>query len=210
MIAPAASVSVSSLPKRGASTWRHAQPGRSPRADAAAAGHELADRLVEPTRLHGPSSSPRRASPSTNGSRMKLVTSSRAIVRAALKVAGRERRQIEPATARADRARAGARAPPASASPAAKAPMIAAYARYGGGAVGRSVTTSMEATLGRSGRVQNNRRLSADRRPADGGRDPGRRAEGRRALPDAARRDRHRQDGDDGMDDRAGRPARRS
>ena len=47
---------------------------------------------------------------------------------------------------------------------------------------------------------------TTDRRPADGGRDPGRRAQGRRAVPDTARSHRHRQDGHDGLDDRGGRP----
>ena len=47
---------------------------------------------------------------------------------------------------------------------------------------------------------------SADRRPAAGDREARRVDRGGRALPDPARRDRHRQDGDDGVDHREGRP----
>ena len=50
--------------------------------------------------------------------------------------------------------------------------------------------------------------VRADRRPAAGDRDARRRAPRGRALPDAARRDRHRQDRDDGVDHRAGPEAR--
>ena len=49
-----------------------------------------------------------------------------------------------------------------------------------------------------------------DRRPAAGDRGARERAAGGRALSDAARRDRHREDRDDGVDHRAGAAARRS
>ena len=56
------------------------------------------------------------------------------------------------------------------------------------------------------GHARDRGHVQADRRPATGDR----RALGldprRRALPDAARRDRNRQDGDDGLDHREGRP----
>ena len=55
------------------------------------------------------------------------------------------------------------------------------------------------------GELQDLGRLPADRRPAAGDRDARRVDQGRQPLPDAARRDRHRQDGDDGVDHRAGR-----
>ena len=56
-------------------------------------------------------------------------------------------------------------------------------------------------------RVQAQPRLHADRRPAEGDRRAGRGAGGGRAVPDPARRDRHRQDLHDGGDDRRGAAA---
>ena len=63
-----------------------AEAGGGPRADAAAARDELADRLLQVSGLDGVLAASC-ASPSTNGARTKLVTSSRASVRAALNVA---------------------------------------------------------------------------------------------------------------------------
>src|SRR3954469_25483301 len=136
---------------------------------------------------------------------MKLVTSSLAIVRAALNDAIESVARSSQVWSRGSRSRRRA-TPPASASPPAKTPMILAYASYGGRTSGL-VVTAMEATLGPNGRVQNKRLLSTDRGPADGDRDAGRRPRRRRPYADARGRDRHRQDRDDGLDDREGRPA---
>src|SRR6185436_17656759 len=142
----------------------------------------------------------------TNGSRMKLVTSSRAIVRAALNDA--IERVVRSSQVWSRGSRSSRRAtPPANASPPAKTPMILAYASSGGRTFGLFVLTAMEATLGPNGRVQNKRLLSTDRRPADGGCDPGRRARGRGPHADTRGGDRYRKDRDDGLDDREGRPA---
>ena len=65
---------------------------------------------------------------------------------------------------------------------------------------GRSLTSA-------GARVQPQLRLLADGRPAAGDRVAGRGGRGRRAVPDAARRDRHRQDVHDGGHDREARPA---
>ena len=54
--------------------------------------------------------------------------------------------------------------------------------------------------------VQDTGRLPADGRPAEGDRAAREKPRGRRALPDAARRDRHREDRDDGPDHREDRP----
>ena len=127
----AASDHVSSRPKRGASDLRRREAGGDPRADAAAARDELADRLRRSPVSTG-SSSPVPASPSTNGSRMKLVTSSRAIVRAALNVASDEHDEVERrvlvARVAAERAREQRRR---AASPPANVPMIAGVRRRG-------------------------------------------------------------------------------
>src|SRR4051812_3996934 len=137
---------------------------------------------------------------------MKLVTSSLAIVRAALNDAIESVARSSQVWSRGSRSRRRA-TPPANASPPAKTPMILAYASYGGRTSGRLVVTAMEATLGPNGRVQNKRLLSSDRGPADGDRDPGRRPRRGRSHADARGRDRHRQDRDDGLDDRESRPA---
>src|SRR3954470_17808923 len=144
------------------------------------------------------SSPPSCAAPSTNGSRRKLVTSSRARVRAALNDATDSTKKSSGVWHAGLRPSMRA-APPATPRPPTKTPRIAAYASYGG-----LLTVAIEATLGRNARVQNIRRLPADGGPADRDRDARRGFARRRSLPDAGRRDRHRQDRDDGLDDRGG------
>src|SRR5439155_11619458 len=90
------------------------------------------------------------ASPFTNGSRRKLVTSSRASVRAALNDANERTAKSSGVWHAGLRSKIFA-ATPASPTPPRKVPMIAAYASYGG--LSRrarvSVATAIEATLDR-------------------------------------------------------------
>ena len=107
----AASVQVRIRPNRGASTCVALEPGCDPGADAARARHELADRLPHVAGLDG-SSSPPCAWPSTNGSRMKLVTSSLRDRARRLERRGAEDREVERgvlARVAVERAREGAR-----------------------------------------------------------------------------------------------------
>src|SRR5438477_6323771 len=107
------------------------------------------------------SSSPSCASPSTNGSRRKLVTSSRARVRAALNDAAESTTKSSADWQAGLRSKTRA-ASPATPRPPAKTPMIAAYASYGGELLDRSATTVIEATLARNARLQNTGRVPAD------------------------------------------------
>ena len=139
--------------------------------------------------------------PSTNGSRTKLVTSSRASVRAALNVAAAEHDEVERrlalrvAVEQRGRARRRPRAGREGAHDQRRRPRRAGVRR--GARHGRT-------TLTRDAGVQDIRTPTS--RPATSRQAIAQLAEsisGGRALPDAARRDRHRQDGDDGLDHRA-------